>query len=155
MNKKKSKGGDLVFKLDLEKVYDMANWNFLKETLIMFGFPQILVDIVMLGITSSLVSLLSNGSKIERFNPRRGLRQGNIISPYLFVLCMERFREMISKAIREVDWLPIQITKYGSMVSHIFSTDDVVLFTQANVAEGRAAKKVLDKFCAIPKWRLV
>lgn len=61
--KKKSKKGDLVFKLDLEKAYDMVSWEFLRDTLDMFGIPDVLISLIMFSISSSMVSLLWNGSK--------------------------------------------------------------------------------------------
>lgn len=57
MNKKKSKNGDLVLKLDLEKAYDMVNWDFLKEALVMFRFPPIIISQIMHSVSSSSVSL--------------------------------------------------------------------------------------------------
>lgn len=64
MKEKKGKKDDLVFKLDLEKAYDMVSWDVLRETLVMFGFPETLVSFIMFSISSSSVSLIWNGRKI-------------------------------------------------------------------------------------------
>lgn len=74
LNKKKSKRGDIVFKLDLEKAYDRVDWSFLKKTLIMVCFHEVIISLIMHGIASSSISLLWNGSRMEAFMPKRGLR---------------------------------------------------------------------------------
>lgn len=101
LRKKKSKKGDMVFKLDLEKAYDRVDWDFWKENLLIYGVPGGIISLIMHGISSSSISLLWNGSRTEGFMPRRGLRQGDPLSPYLFVLCMERLSEMIANEVRE------------------------------------------------------
>jgi hypothetical protein len=148
MRKSKKKNGDMVFKLDLEKAYDRVNWNFLKDTLEMFNFPPKVISLIMFGISASSNTILWNGSKTEAFSPARGLRQGDPLSPYLFVLCMERLGAMISKCVSDGIWNPIQICKYGTRLSHLFFADDVLLFTKATVSQARDVKGVLDKFCS-------
>ncbi|MCH81398.1 RNA-directed DNA polymerase (Reverse transcriptase) [Trifolium medium] len=149
MRKSKKKSGDMVFKLDLEKAYDRVNWSFLKDTLVMFKFPQHIISLIMFGITSSSNAILWNGSKTEAFTPKRGLRQGDPLSPYLFVLCMERLGALISKHVRDGTWSPMQITKKGTKNSHLFFADDVLLFAKANVSQARIVNEVLERFCAM------
>ncbi|KAK2392667.1 hypothetical protein QL285_066003 [Trifolium repens] len=149
LNKSKKKNGDMVFKLDLEKAYDRVNWSFLRDTLEKFQFPTRIISLIMFGITSSSNSILWNGSKTEAFTPKRGLRQGDPLSPYLFVLCMERLGEMISRSVNNGAWKPIQITKDGTKLSHLFFADDVLLFAKATVAQARVVKDVLEHFCAL------
>jgi hypothetical protein len=102
MRKSKRKKGDMVFKLDLDKAYDRVNWNFLKDTLVKFKFPPIIISLIMFGITSASNKILWNGSKTDTFIPTRGLRQGDPLSPYLFVLCMERLGALINKQVRDM-----------------------------------------------------
>jgi hypothetical protein len=128
MRKSKKKSGDMVFKLDLEKAYDRVNWSFLKDTLSKFNFPQKVISLIMYGISSASNTILWNGSKTEAFSPARGLRQGDPLSLYLFVLCMEHLGAMLSKYVRDGSWKPMQITKDGTKLSHLFFADDVLLF---------------------------
>ncbi|PNX61280.1 ribonuclease H [Trifolium pratense] len=144
----------MVFKLDLEKAYDRVNWKFLKETLELFKFPQRIVSLIMFGISSSSNSILWNGSKTEAFTPTRGLRQGDPLSPYLFVLCMERLGAMISKYVSDGTWKPMQITNDGTKLSHLFFADDVLLFAKATGSAARTVKEVLDRFCAMSGLRI-
>lgn len=104
---KSRKKKDVVLKLDLEKAYDRVDWQFLRETLEVFGILNVIISLIMHGISSPSISVLWNGSKSCSFTPARGLRQGDPLSPYLFVMCMERLGDMISQAIHDGSWLPI------------------------------------------------
>ena len=99
MHKSKGKKGILAFKLDLEKAYDSISWDFLEATLYDLGFPQSIVKLIMNCVRSSSLSILWNGSKLEPFTPTRGMRQGDPLSPYLFVLCMEKLSLLINQKV--------------------------------------------------------
>nr|KYP35956.1 hypothetical protein KK1_042962 [Cajanus cajan] len=74
----------------------------------------------MHGITSSSISLLWNGSKINQFFPQRGLRQGDPLSPYLFVIYMECLGRMITTEVQKGCWMPIHISNGGPTILHLF-----------------------------------
>lgn len=74
MKRTKVKKGYLAFKIDLEKAYDRVNWDFLKQTLEDFGFPNSIVRLIKWCVSASSLSILWNGSRLERFKPSRGLR---------------------------------------------------------------------------------
>jgi hypothetical protein len=99
MKYKKGKGGWMVLKLDLKKAYDQLEWSFVREVLIHFNFPSSLFNIIMSCISSASVSILFNGGKLEPFNPSRGLRQGDPLSPYIFILCLEYLGFMIHEKV--------------------------------------------------------
>nr|KYP45068.1 Retrovirus-related Pol polyprotein LINE-1 [Cajanus cajan] len=133
MSKSRRKKGDVVFKLDLEKAYDRVDWRFVEEVLVTFGFPMTVIRMIMSSIKTSVISLLWNGERMEGFLPQRGLRQGDPLSPYLFVLCMERLGHM-----------PYFV---GPPISHLFFADDVLIFAKAKPAQIRRVATVLEKFC--------
>lgn len=99
MHKSTSKKGYLAYKIDLEKTYDRVDWCFLQKTLEDFRFPQPTIRPIMLCVSSSSLSLLWNGNKLPTFSPKRGLRQGDPPSPYLFVICMEKLSLLIHKKV--------------------------------------------------------
>ena len=137
----------MAFKIDLEKAYDRMDWNFLRATLLDFGFPQVLVNLIMSCVMASNLSILWNGSKLENFSPTRGLRQGDPMSPYLFVLCMEKLARMIQMKVDERSWHPILLSRQGPAISHLLFADDVLLFCKVKKSQVRVVLETLDKFC--------
>ena len=91
----------MAIKIDLEQAYDRMEWCFIHKALHPFHFPQNLIKVIMSCVTSTKVSILFNGGKLEAFSPSRGLRQGDPLSPYLFILCMEYLGHLIEKKCME------------------------------------------------------
>lgn len=122
------------------------NWNFLETCLKDFGFPNITVKLIMHCVSSSTLSLIWNGKRLPNFSPTRGLRQGDPLSPYLFVLCMEKLSLTISEAVQNNYWKPVQVSKNGPRFSHLFFADDVLLFSKATCDQGRLIADIFNKF---------
>ena len=147
MRRKKGVKGWMLLKLDLEKAYDKIRWDFLEDTLVVAGFSEQWVSWIMQCVSGPSMNLLWNGGKTEAFKPLRGLRQGDPLSPYLFVLCMERLCHMINRSILDKKWKPISICRGGPKLSHICFADDLILFAEASVSQIRIIQTVLETFC--------
>jgi len=127
MRKSKKKKGYVAFKLDLEKAFDNVNWDFLHHCLKDFGFPDITIKLIMHCVTSPTFPILWNGNKLPPFKPSHGLHQGDPLSPYLFIRCMEKLSVAISIVVLQGEWEPIQITNTRPQISHLLFANDVLL----------------------------
>lgn len=94
----------MIIKLDFEKSYDRVDWDFLLQTLNLFGFPPSTVKLIRVCITSLSLAVLWNGERTDGFVPTRGLRHSDPLSPYLFILYLERFSMMIASTVEERRW---------------------------------------------------
>lgn len=113
MRTKKGKVGWMAIKIDLEKAYDRLSWSFIKETLDDIGLPKNFVDLICHCISSSRLRMLWNGEALEEFSPSRGIRQGDPISPYPFVLCIGKLFQMINRVVDLGEWKPIKVSRGG------------------------------------------
>lgn len=147
MRRKKGRKGWMLLKLDLEKAYDRIRWDFLEDTLMAAGLSARWIRWIMQCVLGPSMSVLWNGERTEAFKPLRGLRQGDPLSPYLFVLCMERLCHLIESAVKNKKWKPINLSRGGPKLSHICFADDLILFAEASVAQIRVIRGVLEKFC--------
>lgn len=85
-----------------------------------FGFHKTISELILSCISSTSTSLLFNGRKLEAFSHSRGIRQGDPISPYIFLLYMEYLSSLISKSCDSRDWTAMKASPSGPGFSHIF-----------------------------------
>lgn len=149
MNRKKGKKGLMVIKLDLHKAYDIVSWSFLERVLEAFGFPKKLTDLILSGIRDSDISILWNGEKLPPFKPKRGLRQGDPLAPYLFNLVMEWLSMDIQNEVARGHWKPITLNRGGVGISHLFFADDLMLFGEATEDQARTIMECMSRFSAM------
>ncbi|XP_056695410.1 uncharacterized protein [Spinacia oleracea] len=80
-----------LMKVDIRKAYDTVEWTFIEEVMLDLGFPPFFVQLIMTCLSTTRYSILINGEPTDLIQPRRGIRQGDPLSPLLFTLCMEYF----------------------------------------------------------------
>ncbi|GKC50823.1 RNA-directed DNA polymerase, eukaryota, reverse transcriptase zinc-binding domain protein [Tanacetum coccineum] len=83
------------FKIDILKAYDNVNWSFLRQTLMLFGFPKDMIGWIMTCVSTANFSINVNKDRHGYFKGGRGLRKGDPISHYLFTLVMEMFNIIV------------------------------------------------------------
>ncbi|XP_021848080.2 uncharacterized protein [Spinacia oleracea] len=138
-----------VVKLDMNKAYDRVRWDFLFQALSKFGFPPSWVNIIRQCVSTVSYQVLVNGEPTRSFQPRCGLRQGDPLSPYLFVLCMEVFSALLRRAEQARLLQGISVCRGAPSVSHLFFADDALLFFRVSPDACNQVVSVLSKFSAI------
>ena len=121
----------VLCKLDLEKAYDHINWDFLMSVMQKMGFGEKWAGWIRWCISTASFSVLINGSPAGFFQGTRGLRQGDPISPYLYVLGMEALSCLINKAVRGGFLSGCRLRGRGGngiQVSHLLFADDTLVF---------------------------
>lgn len=146
LERKTERKGDMVIKVDLEKAYDRIAWPFFQEVILAAGFNTHLTGLILSCISSITITVLWNGKQLKEFQPKRGLRQGDPLSPYLFVLCMEVLGQRISDVVTQGRWKPLKTSQNSPYISHLFFVDDLLLFGEASSEQAQCMKIILADF---------
>ena len=124
------------------KAYDRVNWNFLKVVMLAMNFSNTWVNWIMEWVTIVKYTLLINGIPTQTIHPTRGNKQGDPISPYLFLL----WANILSIALTQAENIRlikgISIGRQGVSFTHLFFADDSLFFFQKD-------KSSLTKYCSI------
>ncbi|GKD93012.1 RNA-directed DNA polymerase, eukaryota [Tanacetum coccineum] len=115
----------MVFKVDFAKAYDSIRWDYLEDVLKSFGFGPKWCSWIRGSLNSGMASILVNGSPTSEFHFHRGLKQGDPLAPYLFILIMESLHLSFSRVIDAGIFNGIRIDS-SLMLSHLFYADDAV-----------------------------
>ena len=154
MSKTRGRSEYMAIKIDLEKAYDHMEWSFIRDTLTLFKFPSQLIALIISCVSSSSISILFNGGALEPFHHFRGIRQGDPLSPYLFILCMEVLGAMITEKCSSKLWNLIKASQGGIAFSYLFFADDLVLFAKADQKNCVAVRDVLESFCELSSQKV-
>ncbi|KAM2896759.1 hypothetical protein COP2_006481 [Malus domestica] len=138
----------VAMKLDMAKAYDRVEWSFLLEMMSALGFLHEFCKRIKECITTVSYSVLLNGSATGFIQPKRGLRQGDPMSPFLFLICAEGLSAVLRKREEQGYLHGIRVTPDGMQISHLFFADDAVIFCKATEVEVRGILEVLQCYAA-------
>ena len=131
----KSSDKGFICKWDIEKAYDHVNWKFLLAVMQKMGFGAKWVRWMRWCISSVRHSILINGTPIGFFASSKGLRQGDPLSPFLFILAMETLSSLLKKALEGGFIQGFWASRRGGVgraVSHLLFVDDTLIFSYSN-----------------------
>ena len=104
MKNYKSRGdGFMALKLDMSKTYDRVEWVYLERLMSRMGFCDLWINLIMICVKTVTYSILVNGEPQGLIQPTTGIRQGDLLSPFLFLLCTKGLHGLITKAVADGD----------------------------------------------------
>ncbi|KAA3472243.1 reverse transcriptase [Gossypium australe] len=148
--KKKRTGrkGLMAVKLDMSKAYDRVEWTFLEKMMDRMGFELGWINLVMRCISTVSYAVILNRQIGNNFYPSRGLRQGDPLSPFLFLICGEGLSSLMRLAQSEENFRGVKASRRGPQISHLLFANDCILFGEATERGAGLLKRLLREYRA-------
>jgi len=131
---KKCFGGNLAFKVDIAKAFDTIEWPFLLKVLKSFGFDQKFCKWIEVILESASLSISINGTLHGYFKCKRGVRQGDPLSPLLFCIAEDVLIRAITQLVVQGKLQLITSSRNFQVPSHVLYADDIMLFCKGNIS---------------------
>ncbi|KAL9681181.1 hypothetical protein QQ045_012962 [Rhodiola kirilowii] len=142
---RKNVSGRMAWKIDLRKAYDTIDWSFITSMLEKLKFPSKFIAWMVMCIQSTSYSVMINGEMIDFFPGKRGLRQGDPLSPFLFNIAMECLSRMMNRLNKSAGFY-YHPKCHRIKLSHIMFADDLILFSSGRSSAISAVKGVVNEF---------
>nr|XP_023884545.1 uncharacterized protein LOC111996780 [Quercus suber] len=146
MQRHTGKDNYMAIKLDMSKAYDRVEWCYLEAVMRRMGFDERWVRLMMTCITTISYSILINGEPKGMIVPTRGIRQGDPLSPFLFLLCTEGLNGLISQAANHGKIKGYALCRNSPRLTHLLFADDSLLFCRATEQECNNILEILDVY---------
>ncbi|XP_058776285.1 secreted RxLR effector protein 78-like [Vicia villosa] len=124
---RRKKRSCLLLRVDFEKAYDSVSWQYLRETMIGMGFGNRWMRWMDACIFNNHMSVLVNGSATKEFKVQKGLRQGDPLSPFLFVLAMEGLTALVKKSVEVGNFKPFMYGDNDGVDILQFADDTIII----------------------------
>jgi hypothetical protein len=137
----------LLFKVDFEKAYDSVDWGYLDSVMGRLSVPTWWRKWMKECVCTATASILVNGCPTDVFALKRGLRQGDPLSPFLFLITAEGLNAMMSEAVNQNLFVGYSVrAQNASVISHLQFADDTLLLGKKSWANVRALRAILNLF---------
>ncbi|GAU41193.1 hypothetical protein TSUD_26180 [Trifolium subterraneum] len=141
---RKSKKELMLFKVDFEKAYDSVDWGYLDAVIGRMSFPNLWRKWIKECVCTATASVLVNGSPTDEFSLERGLRQGDPLSPFLFLLVAEGLNVLMKSMVERNLFSGYSVGEGASIsISHLQFADYTLLLGDKSWANVRALRAVL------------
>jgi len=145
---KKAYGGNLAFKVDIAKAFDTIEWPFLIKVLQAYDFNAIFCNWIKIILESATMSISINGSQNGYFKCKRGVRQGDPLSPLLFCIAEEVLSRSITRLVEQGKLNLISSSRHHYIPSHVLYADDVMIFCKGNISSVDALKELFLEYAS-------
>ncbi|OMO87766.1 reverse transcriptase [Corchorus capsularis] len=145
--KKKGQKYYMGLKLDMNKAYDRVEWGFLEAILEKFGFCQKWIKWIMECLSTVSYTLVINDKPSGSIIPSRGLRQGDPISPYLFLFVVDVLSRMVHSAVSVGVLHGTYLSRYCPPLTHLLFADDSLFFLAATKENCDGMTWILKAYC--------
>ena len=135
----------MFLKMDMEKAFDQMEWPFLLAIMKKLGFNDVWIGWIEACISSSSFSILINGSPFGLISHARSLRQGDPLSPFLFILGSEVFSRLMFHEASLGHIKGLKISRNNPAIHHLLFSDDLLIFGQASLAKVVSINSCLTK----------
>lgn len=133
----------IAVKTDISKAYDRVEWPFLWKAMRVVGFSEVWCERVMACVNSAQYQVLINGTPYRDIRPSRGLRHGDPLSPYLFVICTEILVQMLSKPEQGKKITGLKVARSAPAVSHLLYADYSLFYCKGKDEEPEKLNQIL------------
>ena len=141
--RKKGKNYSCAVKLDMMKAYDRVEWHYLEAIMLKLGFSATFVRLIMKCVSSVRYTVRVNGELMPFFTPSRGFRQGDPVSPFLFLLCAEGLTSLLKfYGGGHID-RGISVSYRAPWVNHLLFADDSLIFMKADAQSAARLNNIL------------
>ncbi|XP_019097511.1 PREDICTED: uncharacterized protein LOC109131263 [Camelina sativa] len=130
----------------MSKAYDRLEWDFIEAALKQMGFHPTWVNWIIQCVSTVSYSYLVNGQAQGIVNPRREIRQGDPLSPYLFIICSEVLSGLCLKAQSQGNLLGLRVAKGSPRVNHLLFADDTMFFIRSDYHSCMTLRRILQKY---------
>ncbi|XP_060962040.1 uncharacterized protein LOC133032190 [Cannabis sativa] len=145
-HKTRGRKGFSALKLDMSKAFDRVEWSFIAAVMGKMGFSLRWVALIINCLQTTQLSFIVNGAISGNVKPQRGLRQGDPLSPYLFLICSEGLSRLLQYEESIGCLKGLAISRHSPSISHLLFADDSLLFCEADDRSCGAIKRVLDTY---------
>ena len=141
-----SKRCSMAVKTDMSKAYNRLEWNFIELVLKRMGFHQKWIQLILQCVTTISFSFLINDAAKGRVVLERGIRQGDPLSPYIFILCSEVLSGLCTKAQIDGSLQGIRVATECPRVNHLLFADDTMFFCRTNEQSIKTLNDILRQY---------
>lgn len=127
----------------MNKAYDRIEWQYLENIMRAMGFKDKWIQLVMMCVTTVRYQIVLDDNLLGHIIPSRGLRQGDTLSPYLFILCAEGIFALMTQNERSGAIHGCRVAAGAPILTHLFFANNCFLFCRASLNEARVVRSIL------------